>query len=306
MELFGYKLPPISESCVALKQDNSFLAMVDRLGVHRFNVSVLVTRNCNARCPFCISGSNRDPIPEEWNFDKYKKILKELEIIGAKVVGLGFTGGEPCYEMDRFQKMLDITLESKIGGNTYRNMNTNGSFLRNKKFTEEIAPNFHSINLSRHHWDDKINKKLFVRGGSREKDIFEWPEKQRIHFKCNLMKGGVETVEDARTYLDWAIEMNVLMAGFTGLIDVNEFTHTNSVDYDEFIKSLENDSENFNFLTKTVKGSCSCMNHYYFGRKGGIIRVWSHHVSDHEGENATQLVYDGNVLRLGYSGPIIF
>jgi len=113
------------------------------------------TKNCNAHCPFCSAHRGID--------DLDPVILKECvdELVDAGAVDrVSITGGEPLIVGDflRLDRLFD-TLEQS--GLEYYALTTNGRYLAKNFVTLEMLSKLKYLNVSRHHYDDEANRRVF-------------------------------------------------------------------------------------------------------------------------------------------------
>ncbi len=112
-----------------------------------------VNNYCNSNCYFCISGKGKNEVS---NFIKLEDTIDEL--IGKDVISkVVLTGGEPTLH-PKFTKFLSVLDKKKL---MWYSLNTNGILLN--KFIKEINESkLKHINISTHHYDQLINKKIMV------------------------------------------------------------------------------------------------------------------------------------------------
>lgn len=111
---------------------------------------VELTNLCNAKCSFCSS-----PYRSNTNLDIsfLKNVLKELDGIIDKVT---LTGGEPLL-YPHLEELFSLLDDSNI---LFYALTTNGYFLE-KKLDVINESKIRYVNISRHHYDDKVNNSLF-------------------------------------------------------------------------------------------------------------------------------------------------
>lgn len=121
------------------------------------NFSIVMPGGCNAQCGFCFNRDKRTmPLPEngyKWAFD----LLELLRNLPQQFFQISITGNEPM-----LSPQLDGVLSvCKMVRDKYTNilLTTNGTNLLEK--INDVAPSVHHINISRHHWDELENIKIF-------------------------------------------------------------------------------------------------------------------------------------------------
>ena len=131
------------------------------------NFSIVMPGGCNAKCEFCFNRDKRNmPLPEngyKWAFDLFE-ILKSLP---SQFYQISITGNEPM-----LSPMLDGALSvCRMVKSKFTNilLTTNGTGLLEK--VDDIASSVHHINISRHHWDEDENRRIF--GGAYNVNDFD-------------------------------------------------------------------------------------------------------------------------------------
>lgn len=131
------------------------------------NFSIVLPGGCNSNCSFCFNKGNDLHFKTE-ELGKYLTNLKDvLSYLPSQFYQISITGGEPTISpyFDAVLALL-ITFRKK-----YTNivLTSNGTNLLDKKNIVGAAVDH--INISRHHHDDELNKKIF--GGSYELDTLD-------------------------------------------------------------------------------------------------------------------------------------
>ena len=117
-----------------------------------------IHKKCNAHCPFCSAHRGRG--------DLDPAILEECvdEMVGAGAVDrVSITGGEPLIVGDflRLNRLFDALEQS---GLEYYALTTNGRYLAKNFATLEMLSKLKYMNVSRHHYDDEANRRVFGDG----------------------------------------------------------------------------------------------------------------------------------------------
>lgn len=120
------------------------------------NFSIVMPGGCNAACPFCFN-KGKASIKGVNKFDWLLNLQTWLQEMPSQFYQISITGNEPmlspiidgvlalCRRMkDRYSNIL---------------LTTNGTNLLDK--IDEVCAGVHHINISRHHYDEKENKKIF-------------------------------------------------------------------------------------------------------------------------------------------------
>lgn len=290
IKIFNKEIEVTTKNCKLFGQESE--------SYPRVNLYV-VTKNCNADCQFCTYKNYAN----NWNGKKFKNILENLvdKVIINKI---GVSGGEPTLNWDNFLEITNISKE--ISPKSELSLNTNG-FNLDKLFTE-IYKKYDFINLSRHHYNDHINNKIFRYESTKSDELKKFAKKQthphQLQFRCNLINGFIDNKEEIYKFIDWSNSIGVYDIGLISLMKVNDFCKDNFVKFE--IDCLKND--NF-FLTKKFeycKGGCECFNWIYIPENEFKIPVHVYHKNTFIPELQTQiLTYDGEFLKSGFGGEII-
>ena len=261
------------------------------------NVYVNITNICNAKCKFCSNECNKNNI-SAFDFEKFKKALKEInETINIHKVS--FTGGEPTICIETLKKCLKFTKE--LNNNIFTVINTNGYRL---KELSEVIDYIDSIALSRHHYDDVINQQIFgLTKVPDETTILNFANKSKLHLSCNLIKDYICNSEEVVKYLEWASKMNCLDIGFVSLMPANEYCKEQFVDFNEL--NFEQIPDVFITKNWNYENLCRCRNYIYMADNAEIVEVYSRYYKN-PSYSGNALIFDGQNIRLGFNGDILF
>jgi len=176
----------------------------------------MVTVGCNARCPFCVQeatfkahGANGGTF-----IHAVRRHMSEFHAQGGRRVII--TGGEPLLVLSR---VLDVLEEIKQYSDLeVKALYTNGSRLLDRVANAEghtvamelAAAGLGCVNLSVHHHDETQNRQMFVlphRPSTAE--IAAHLADCGLPFRLNLtlQKGGIDTAEALRRYIDWGFAL---------------------------------------------------------------------------------------------------
>lgn len=296
IELFGKQ--------VKLKTHNCHLFDQEAQPVAEPYLNLYVrTKFCNAKCRFCTYADDAS----KFNKERYKAVLKEITS-KIKIRKLAVSGGEPTLYWDNFEYITYVGREF-IGPEAELSMNTDG-FRWEKLWSDPIMKEYNYIQLSRHHYNDELNNQIFQTDTPTSQQI-KWAAELQTHphqfqFRCNLIKGFIDSKEEVFKYLDWSNDLGVNDVGLVSLMPVNDYSKENFIYF--HIKELIGD--NF-FLTKKWErhgGGCQCFNYVYTPSEDKFrrpIRVYHKNTFKPSDINET-VVFDGYNLRVGFDGPIIY
>jgi MoaA/NifB/PqqE/SkfB family radical SAM enzyme len=236
----------------------------------------------------------------KFDFEKWKYCIDEImDKLG--IFKASFTGGEPSLEFDNLVKCLEY-LKSK-DENIFTIINTNGSNL-DKLIGLDCLDN---IALSRHSIDDLENQKIF--GATvipNLEQIKEFPEKEKLHLSCNIVKGYVDSDEKIKEYLEKCSEIGVRDVGFVSLMPINDYAKEHNIDFSD-IKFEFNNRFIVNQYFDRIKDNkcvCKCRNYMYLGQNGQVVTAYSRYYVDNTCSDGAVVFMDNN-LRQGFTGEII-
>lgn len=261
------------------------------------NIYISMTNACNAKCKFCCNEKNCNKLCH-FNFDKFKTIMAEIQN-KINIHKVSFTGGEPTLNFEQLTNCLEYTKD--MDKNIFTVINTNGSNIQKLK---DIDILINSIAISRHHYDENINKEIF-QSNTIPTDMMlqSYPNKEKLHLSCNLIKEYIGTPEEVIKYLNFASEIGILDIGFVSLMPANEYCKEQFVDFND----LKFDTLNNVFITKNwnYNNLCRCRNYIYIADNAEVVEVYARYYADPK-YNGNSLVFDGEYLRKGFNGEIIY
>lgn len=121
------------------------------------NFSIVMPGGCNAACSFCFNKSKKNQVDEIDQFEWIFGLQDYLKLLPDKFYQISITGNEPM-----ISPIIDGVL-SLCGRFKERYSNilltTNGTNLLKK--IDQVSAGVHHINISRHHFDEAVNMKIF-------------------------------------------------------------------------------------------------------------------------------------------------
>lgn len=118
----------------SLKEDSdSIVKRNPRNNEIEFNLTLLVTEDCNLRCRYCFEENKR---PTRMSFEVAKVIIDKylMRDEGPAAVSIDFCGGEPLLAFELIKKIFEYTITSGPWNNKFRfSLGTNGTIM-----TEEM------------------------------------------------------------------------------------------------------------------------------------------------------------------------
>lgn len=252
----------------------------------KFPLFINIVNVCNAKCDFCVNQCSDIGIINikelQYFLDSYSTIISKISL----------SGGEPLLYFNNLKKLLVMLKRYNID----ISINTNGYFL--KKYINKLNKfSLSSIQVSRHHYDDEINNKIFKLKTINFYDLKNIKSKNKIVINCLLIKGYIDSCEEVVKFLEQISEIDVKKVNFISMMDVNDFTRDNFVDYRKIISLL---NDRFELVQNYIDGKrCSCSSYLYMAMNNRVIVVTFKHTKDihHTGRS---LLYDCNGLHIGY------
>lgn len=179
-------------------------------------LDVIFTEACNRSCPFCIAKTVQR-FPE--NIKKWKQSLhRAFELFSIQSIII--LGGEATID-SHFWEKLELTAKiARAHGTDRIILTTNGTMLAKPDFLDRLcASEIDSVNLSRMHYDQEINDRLF--GGNtptREEilNIFRCLHAagKSLRINVNIWRGNLDSPE----------EMDRFVQAFSGACDAVKFS----------------------------------------------------------------------------------
>lgn len=162
------------------------------------NFTIVMPGGCNAKCEFCF-----------WKQEKtcknyLERLVETMESLPSQFYMISISGGEPTIS-SYFTKVLNLIDTDQF---THRILTTNGTGLM--KNMGIIKEKIQHINISRHHWDDEINAKIFetdtVPSSEHITECVDELNKAGIDvtFSCVLTDEYILTKEDIIKYVQYA------------------------------------------------------------------------------------------------------
>ena len=190
---------------------------------------------CPCNCECC---RNRSFTEESMQGKRYllDDVLKENFNQFRHII---FGGGEPLYKIVKIINVIsdihfaNIMEPAKGPGDdsnvTYFGIVTNGVrdlFLTEINYHCIICRRFQTIILSRYHYDDDVNTRIFHPRKGLEllttKDLdglCQSIKQDKLQLSCLCQKGGVNTLEDVLEYIKWAEKLGITNVMFSNFQD---------------------------------------------------------------------------------------
>jgi molybdenum cofactor biosynthesis enzyme MoaA len=259
------------------------------------NLFVKVTNRCNAQCPFCSNACHaHDEVEFNINklFECVDEILKQHIILNR----LNITGGEPSIVPDVVNDIVN-RLNSDLKYQTiHLHLNTNGLLPESQQMMRECR--FDSISISMHHYDLKLLSQIYHHKIDPDALSFYGINMDKVNLSCNLIKGYIDSPQEAHKMLNKAIDLNIMRIGFVGLMPVNEFSKKHFVNLEDIC--IDTIPRVYFIKSKNRGKNCKCSN-YLYNRDGKILEIYMRNYMNPD-YCESSLVYDGEFLRQGFHG----
>lgn len=192
-------------------------------------ISLYVTKKCNANCSFCMNKLEKRCVNSfELDDDKYYQMLDYyLEFFSDIKPWITITGGEPTIS----KRLVPILKKIKEKGYKIRTFSTNGSHLldivEGKPVIQYMLENnvLNNVNISRMAVNDEDNSKLMhisVQESNNDKlkhiATFAKTNDIEIRISCNLLENGVKSLDDILNFKKFYNDLGIQTIMFRELI----------------------------------------------------------------------------------------
>lgn len=297
IELFNKKVPFKNYLCTNDKNN----PLIDK---PRFRLSIKLTDSCKCSCLFCANKELKDY--GEIDFNKVEKVIRELNKTGY-LIGVSITGGEPMLYPEKVNKLINLicSIDEKID----ICITTCGLNLR--KFAEfDNLEKIESLHISRHHYDDKINREIFKNNDIASAEDIKYlqsivKDKLIVNINTVLIKDYIDNKEEVKKIFEFADSLGIKRVGIVSLIKLNDYAREHFVDFNDIFDH----SESCYFIGHHLYNFdyCECIDGAYSSDKGNLIEFYARMGKEGDCPFVTQLVYTtDNKLKTGFSGEIIY
>ena len=133
-------------------------------------------------------------------------------------------------------------------------------------------------------------------------NLYARVEEDKFHLTCNLIKGYIDSKEEAIKYLEWASTIKAHTVSFVSLMPINDYCKENFVHFDELnLRDRLHETQQW-----TYEDKCTCNDWIYFPNndEGNMLRVYTKSTFNPM-DITTSLVFDGKNVRAGFTEKII-
>lgn len=167
------------------------------------NFSIVMPGGCNAKCAFCFN-HGKHKSAECSDFDFILELWEQLKNLPKQFYQISITGNEPMLS----PLIVYVMSVCKRMKQRYTNilLTTNGTNLLNSP--QMIIDGVHHINVSRHHYDETENKRIF--GGTYNvtdeelAEIVDVYSRQGVDVSLNCVINDSTTEDFVNAYIDFA------------------------------------------------------------------------------------------------------
>lgn len=298
LNLMGSRIPVRGYICA--RDGGDYLPKPDTL---KLQVTILLTRFCNAHCFFCIAAPTTDPA--RVNPERLRETLLKLKKADC-VRGVTITGGEPFTDPALLDEIIRLVFEI-FGYETEITLDTNGSGIHKLAEIRDLM-HLDKVHISRHHWDDGQNNRIFgcaMPAADELRSVIRGIDCPDLFvFNCMLLRSGVADREGAHRYMDFALEAGAGQAAFITADPVNEMTAAQRVNFEDVLKDDDPDL----LFTRSYRDfdRCRCRDGVYVSPKGQLIRFYGRCTSSRKTGFSNGLVIEPDgTLRAGFHGAVI-
>lgn len=269
----------------------------------KVQVSVCPTSYCAAACPFCIA--NDTDVRQFIDVKKLEKVLRQLDAQGI-VRGISITGGEPFTDVGLLNETVNLIFDV-FGESIEVSLTTNGINLH-RMHEIEMLSYLDALHISRHHYDDGINQRIFGISVPTKDELSEILHsvsyRDLFVLNCMLLKDYVGTTEEIHKFLDFAIEVGAGKVAFIACSPVNDFAREQTMDYTTVLR--EDDPSLLFTRGYRDFDVCRCQDGIYASGTGEIIQFYGRNTNATDCKYCRGFVYGAdNHLRAGFDGEII-
>lgn len=280
-----------------LLNQNKYIKYNKKIEDETLSFTPYIYNECSASCRFCSEQLIRNGkamvchgVCENY-FDKLRKVLGDLH---ESELFLSLSGKEPTESLDFLEGILKCVEDFETAGGQivekvmYSNLSGLIENMTKMGMLIEVY-GIDRIECSRHHFDEVKNQSImrFKNQPIQKNEIFqqvmeELLEHVDVKQVCVVQKGGIDDVEQLKTYLEWAKSMGVSqvvfreLALFDDTVEMNataRYIVNNRIEIKEFLEGLD---ESFK-LVEITEG------YYYmsFGYEYEGMKLWFE-MSDYE------------------------
>lgn len=270
----------------------------------RLQLSVSPVSFCPGACPFCVAQGTK--LHRRIDMAKFERVMRQLKA-EDRMKGVKITGGEPFYDFELLNDVVALLFEV-FGTGLELSISTNGMWIE-KLLRLNGLEHVESVHISRHHYDDEINRRLFggaaVPDSGRLRELARAvPSRKLLVFNCMLLKGYIDSPEEARRFMDYASETGVPKVGFMDCMPINAYAREHRLSYEDVLTEEKDDI----LFTRAYFAleDCHCQDGVYLTSRGRLEEFYGRSTQPGRGGYCRTLVYEADDhLRDGFGGNIL-
>ena len=270
----------------------------------QLQLSILTTSYCPANCAFCIAKDTKSV--RKIDTDRFLSVMTRLKDENV-VRGVKITGGEPFTDVKLLNEVINILFDT-FGLELELSISTNGMGLMKMHEIDKLSY-VETIHISRHHYDDDINKKIFGGGNVPATDelkeaVSSVSYKDLFVMNCMLLRDYINNPMEAHRFMDYAIDVGVPKVAFMSCTPINDYAKAQTMPYEAVLK----DEDSSLLFTRGFRDYdfCRCRDGVYVSGDGRIIEFYGRSTNAFGCDYCRSLVYDtDNHLKVGFSDNII-
>lgn len=231
------------------------------------NLQVVTNYNCNHDCLFCIEGTeniSEKKLPDEVFGNLVDNIVQEYQVKNTVKPVVTVTGGEPLLFKNRLKIILETLKKNKV---QRYGVNTNGKFLNQPYYIDLFNQYFNTepfhVNVSRHHFDDVKNNKLFNGKAISTTELVEANNKlgNKLTLQAILAKDFIGNLASIKEYMNYFIDKGFNSFSFRGLCELDstkdyfrnkvKFSKDHNVDFFQIAEEVAGNSD-FQFKQQKI------------------------------------------------------
>lgn len=265
---------------------------------------IKITDCCNANCKFCANDTSKDF--GEIDFKKLEFVIRYL--LDKNILnGISITGGEPMINPTKLNSLINLifdiddSLEVCISTNGY-NLKEFASFDRVNKLE--------SIHISRHHYDDDVNKEIFLSDMVATRDDILYlqerlDDKRIININTMVMRDYINSLSEIKKMLDFVGDVGVYKDGFVSLMKCNDYARRQFINFNDIFNDL--DDSFFMGHHFYAKDYCECCDGLYLTQNNKLVEFYARMVKEYNCSYTAQLVYTSdNRVKDGFNGKVLY
>lgn len=255
------------------------------------NIFVKITDGCNAHCTFCSNAGSA--ATSRFDIDKLFLIIDEIRSTELIINRINITGGEPSVVPEKVCAVLS-RLNCEAYADIHVHLNTNGLLPSAQKLM--LHPRWDSISVSLHHYLPEKLSEIYKTKISPEALNFEGVDMMKVNASCNLIRGYIDSTDEARKMMDFCLDKGFTRLGFVGLMPVNHYCK----EYFVSLKELRLEEIPHCYFTETKdRGEDCCCSNYIYNRHLKVLDIYMRHYAN-PCYCESSLLYDGRYLRQGF------